>query len=101
MKNSLVAPSNKCEYLLSSIRSQTVKSLEIILVIKNCDFKAIDYLCRRYSLKCIVIEHWRTIDTSNAEHGVSVQKAETIAGHSTYILLLCEGVHNEGSGIVA
>jgi len=59
MKISLVVPSNRCEYLkylLSSLRNQTIKSFEIILVIKNCDFKGIDDLCRRYSLKCIVIE---------------------------------------------
>jgi len=59
MKISLVVPSNRCvylEYLLSGLREQTIKSFEIILVIKNCNFKAIDNLCREYSLKCIVIE---------------------------------------------
>jgi len=59
MKISLVVPSNRCEYLkylLSGLREQTIKSFEIILVIKNCNFKAINNLCREYSLKCIVIE---------------------------------------------
>jgi len=59
MKISLVVPSNGCEYLeylLLGLREQNIKSFEIILVIKNCNFKAVDDLCRKYSLKCIVIE---------------------------------------------
>ncbi len=35
------------------------------------------------------------------KHSISIQRVKTIARHSTHIPLPREGVHNEGSGIVA
>ena len=59
MKISVIVPSKKCKYLrylLASLKAQTTESFEIILVVKDCDLKVIEDLCREYSLNCIIIE---------------------------------------------
>ena len=59
MKVSIVVPSKGCkylEYLLWGLREQVVKPYEIVLVLRECDVKAVENLCRRYSLPCIIIE---------------------------------------------
>jgi glycosyltransferase involved in cell wall biosynthesis len=59
MKISVIVPSKKCKYLrylLASLKAQTTESFEIILVVKDCDLKVIEDLCREHSLKCIIIE---------------------------------------------
>ena len=56
---SIVVPSKECiylKYLLTSLRDQSFKSFEVVLILKNCDVKVIENLCQEYSLRCIVIE---------------------------------------------
>jgi glycosyltransferase involved in cell wall biosynthesis len=59
MKVSIVVPSKRClylRYLLRSLRDQSHKSFEVILVLKDCNFKIIESLCQAYSLNCVIIE---------------------------------------------
>jgi len=59
MKASIVVPSKGCEYLrylLKGLRSQSYKSFEAILVLKDCDLRVAERLCQDYSLNCVVIE---------------------------------------------
>jgi glycosyltransferase involved in cell wall biosynthesis len=59
MKVSIVVPSKRClylRYLLRSLRNQSHKSFEVILVLKDCNFKIIESLCQAYSLNCVIIE---------------------------------------------
>ena len=59
MRVSVVVPSKGCEYLkylLKGLREQIVKPYEVVLVLKECSVKAVEGLCRGYSLPCIVIE---------------------------------------------
>jgi glycosyltransferase involved in cell wall biosynthesis len=59
MKVSVIVPSKKCKYLryiLASLRTQTIESFEIIIVVKDCDLKVIGELCREHFLKCIIVE---------------------------------------------
>jgi len=59
MRASIVVPSKGCEYLkylLWGLREQVVRPYEVVLVLKECNVKAIEDLCRKYSLSCIIIE---------------------------------------------
>jgi glycosyltransferase involved in cell wall biosynthesis len=59
LKASIVVPSKGCKYskyLLKSLRSQSYKFFEAILVLKNCDLRVVESLCQDYSLNCVVIE---------------------------------------------
>jgi glycosyltransferase involved in cell wall biosynthesis len=59
MRVSIIIPSKGCEYikyLFTGLRGQTINSFEVILVVKDCMFKAVEKLCQDYSLRCIVIE---------------------------------------------
>jgi len=59
MKASIVVPSKGCKYiryLLRGLRSQSCRSFEVILVLKDCDPRVVEILCQDYSLNCVVIE---------------------------------------------
>ena len=59
MKVSIVVPSKGCiylRYLLRSLRNQSHKSFEVILILKDCNSKIIEDLCQAYSLNCVIIE---------------------------------------------
>ncbi|MFZ8791248.1 MAG: glycosyltransferase family A protein [Thermosphaera aggregans] len=59
MKASIVVPSKGCKdirYLLRGLRSQSCRSLEVILVLKDCDLRVVESLCQSYSLNCVIIE---------------------------------------------
>jgi glycosyltransferase involved in cell wall biosynthesis len=59
MKASIVIPSKGClylRYLLRALRDQSLKSFEVILVLKDCDSKTVEGLCQSYSLNCVIIE---------------------------------------------
>lgn len=59
MKVSIVVPSKGCRflnYLLSSLRNQVIKPHEVILVVRDCNIKAVERLCSNHQLSCIIIE---------------------------------------------
>jgi glycosyltransferase involved in cell wall biosynthesis len=59
MKVSIVVPSKGCRYLnylLTSLKDQSVRSFEIILIVKDCLPKFVENLCQKYFLNCIVIK---------------------------------------------
>ncbi len=75
MKVSVVVPSRSCQYLghlLRSLRSQTVKPNELILVVKECEVKAVENLCQEQSLSCIIVEQKHGYFT----HALNIGKKE-------------------------
>jgi len=59
MKTSIVVPSKGCtylRYLLRGLRSQSYRSFEVILVIKDCDLRVAESMCQDYSLNCVIIK---------------------------------------------
>jgi len=75
MRVSVIVPSKEWQYLkylLRNLRYQTVKPYEIVLVIKECNIKAIEELCREHSLPCIVIEQKEGYFT----HALNIGKRE-------------------------
>jgi len=59
MKVSIVVPSKGCKYLgylLTGLRNQNVKPNEVVLVIKECNLRYVEYLCSRNNLSCVIIE---------------------------------------------
>lgn len=56
---SIIVPTKGGEYLkflLDSLRKQEVPPDEVVLVTKNCNIEEIKQLCRRFRLKCKIIE---------------------------------------------
>ena len=75
MKVSIIVPSKGCKYLkylLRGLRGQSIKPYEVILVIKECDVKAIENLCRELDLLSIVIEQKQGCFT----HALNIGKEE-------------------------
>ncbi len=75
VKASIVVPSKGCKYLtylLWGLREQYVKPDEVILVLKKCDVKAVEDLCREYSLPCITIEQ----SLGYVTHALNIGKKE-------------------------
>lgn len=59
MRVSVLVPSKGCKYLaylLRGLREQYVKPYEIIIVLKECNVRAVEDLCGKYDLPCVVIE---------------------------------------------
>ena len=59
LRASVVVPSKGCEYLkhlLWGLREQVVKPYEIVLVLKDCNVRAVEDLCRGYNLFCVIIQ---------------------------------------------
>jgi len=59
MKTSVVVPSKGCKYiryLLRGLRSQSYRSFEVILVLKDCDLRVAESMCQDYSLNCVIIK---------------------------------------------
>jgi len=76
MRASVVVPSRGCRYLkhlLRGLRSQDVRPYEVVLVVKECDLKAVEDLCREHGLPCVIIEQRRGYFT----HALNIGKRET------------------------
>jgi glycosyltransferase involved in cell wall biosynthesis len=59
IKASIVVPSKGCaylRYLLKGLRGQSYPSFEVILILKDCDLRAVECLCQDYSLNCVILE---------------------------------------------
>ena len=59
MKASVIIPSKGCTYIkypLLALRDQTLRPHETVLVVKGCDIKEVEDLCRKAGLSCVVIE---------------------------------------------
>jgi glycosyltransferase involved in cell wall biosynthesis len=59
MKVSVIVSSKGCNYInyaLSALRGQTFNFHETILVVKGCNIKEVEDLCRKAGLSCVVIE---------------------------------------------
>jgi hypothetical protein len=57
MKASVIIPSKGCSYIKHSflaLRDQTHKPHETVLVVKGCNIKEIEDLCRKAGLSCVV-----------------------------------------------
>ena len=75
MRVSVLVPSKGCKYLaylLWGLREQYVKPYEIIIVLKECDVRAVEDLCRKYDLPCVVIEQLAGYFT----HSLNIGKRE-------------------------
>lgn len=72
MKVSIIVPSKGCkhlDHLLSSLRKQTTKPYEVILVVKDCDIKAVEKVCLNHSLPCTIVEQQRGFFTTALNMG--------------------------------
>jgi GT2 family glycosyltransferase len=59
MKASVIIPSKGCTYIkhpLLALRVQTLRPHETVLVVKRCNLKEVEDLCREAGLSCVVIE---------------------------------------------
>jgi glycosyltransferase involved in cell wall biosynthesis len=59
MKVSFIVPSKGCrylKYLLHGLRGQSTRPYEVIIVVKECDVRAVENLCRELDLPGIIIE---------------------------------------------
>jgi len=59
MKVSTIVPSRGCKYLkylLQGLRGQSIKPYEVILIVKECNVRAVENLCRELNLPSIIIE---------------------------------------------
>jgi len=59
MKVSIIVPSKGCKYLgylFLGLREQSFRPSEVILVVKECNLKYVENLCRKNSLPCVIIE---------------------------------------------
>lgn len=67
MKVSVIVPSRGCLYLkwlLSSLREQTLRPHEIVLVLKSCDIRSVEMKCNSYRLNCVILEQTKGFFTS-------------------------------------
>jgi len=75
MKASIVVSSKGCEYLrylLGGLRSQSYRSFEVILILKDCDLRVVESLCQDYSLNCIIIKQ----EEGYVTHALNLGKRE-------------------------
>lgn len=59
LKTSIVVPSKGgyyLKYLLTALKNQHVRAYEVILIIKDCNLKAVEQLCKDNDLNSIIIE---------------------------------------------
>jgi len=74
-KVSVIVPSKDCTFLrhlLVSLRDQTLKPNEVVLVVKDCNQRYIESLCREHSLPCLIIEQRKGYFT----HALNIGKKE-------------------------
>jgi glycosyltransferase involved in cell wall biosynthesis len=65
-KASVIIPSKGCSYIkhsLLALRGQTLRPHETVLVVKKCNIKEVEDLCRKAGLSCVVIEQRRGFAT--------------------------------------
>jgi len=75
MKVSIVVPSKGCKYLsylLTSLKNQSIKGFEVILIVKDCSIKYVEKLCQKYTLVCTIIEQ----KTGYFTHALNMGKRE-------------------------
>ncbi|MEM0241071.1 MAG: glycosyltransferase [Candidatus Nezhaarchaeales archaeon] len=81
MKVSVVVPSKGCEYLrflLSSLRGQSMRPYEVILVVKECSVKLVELLCNLCSLPCMIVEQKRGFFTAALNIGRKVASGDIV-----------------------
>jgi len=75
LRVSIVVPSRGCkhlEHLLKGLREQSAKPYEVIIVIKECNAKAVESLCIEHGLPCIIIEQ----SSGYVTHALNIGKKE-------------------------
>jgi glycosyltransferase involved in cell wall biosynthesis len=75
MKVSIIVPSKGCrylKYLLHGLQGQSTRPYEVIIVVKECDVKAVENLCRELNLPGIIIEQRR----GHVTHALNIGKRE-------------------------
>ena len=81
MRLSVVVPSRGCKrlkYLLRGLRSQDIKPHEVIVVVKECDVKAVENLCRSHGLSCVIVEQKQGYFTHALNMGKREAKGDVI-----------------------
>ena len=59
MRISVIVPSKGCtylRYLFLGLREQSIRPSEVVLVLKECNVRHVEELCRAYGLPCMMIE---------------------------------------------
>lgn len=72
MKISVIIPSRGCRYLkyiLTTLKEQTIRPYEVILVLKDCDSNVVKKICDSYNLRCVIIEQKKGFFTSALNMG--------------------------------
>jgi len=75
MRVSVVIPSRGCKYLrylLQGLRGQVVRPYEVIMIVKECDVKALESFCRKQKLPYVIVEQKRGYFT----HALNIGKKE-------------------------
>jgi glycosyltransferase involved in cell wall biosynthesis len=75
MKVSIIVPSKGCKYLkylLHGLRGQSTRPYEVIIVVKECDVKAVENLCGEFDLPGVIIEQKQGYFT----HALNIGKKE-------------------------
>jgi len=75
LRTSVIVPSKGCrylKYLLWGLREQITRPYEVILVLKECNVRLVEDLCREYGLHNIVIEQ----QASYVTHALNIGKKE-------------------------
>lgn len=81
MRVSVVVPSKGCEYLrylLFSLREQIVKPNEVVLVVKDCDVRTVENMCKNYGLPCVIVEQKKGFFTTALNIGKKVAKGDIV-----------------------
>ncbi|MEM0001251.1 MAG: glycosyltransferase family 2 protein [Desulfurococcaceae archaeon] len=81
MKVSVVVPSKGCEYLrflLFSLREQSTRPHEVVLVVKECSVKLVESLCSLYSLPCTIVEQKRGFFTVALNMGKRIASGDIV-----------------------
>jgi len=78
---SIVVPSRGCKHLkhlLRGLRGQSVRPHEVIVVVKECDVKAVEGLCGEYGLSCTIVEQKQGYFTHALNMGKRGAKGDVI-----------------------
>ncbi|MEM1645859.1 MAG: glycosyltransferase family 2 protein [Ignisphaera sp.] len=81
MKVSVVVPSKGCEYLrflLFSLKEQSTRPHEVVLVVKECSVKLVESLCNLYSLPCTIVEQKKGFVTAALNIGRKVASGDIV-----------------------
>ena len=82
VKTSIIVPSKGCKYfkyLLQGLRDQDIRPYEVVVIVKECDVKAVETLCRGQGLPCVVVEQKQGYFTHALNIGKREAKGDVIA----------------------